>query len=199
MRRLAPQLFVQLFCISAICVFVSTAQAQLPVRPNGSQDVQNREWALGNIRRETNINTAVKNRERELARLSLQEDFRQLQIINNSLMKRIFEPVSAPETITNKEIRSSLGQIKKLAKRLQMNLAIPEVKNEPAATESGVTEKIALRPGLLQLDKAVMSFVENPLFQRPRVFDPELAMRAGRDVNDIASLTESLRGLTKNK
>ena len=195
MRRFAPQLFAQLFCISAICVFVSSAQAQLPVRPNGTQDVQNREWALGNIRRET-TNTALANRERQIAQLSLQEDFRQLQIINNNLMKRMFEPVPAAEKISHKEIRSSLAQIKKLARRLQVNLAIPEVRNE---TSDKSTSTLQLTSGLIQLDKAVMSFVENPLFQRPKVFDSELALRAGKAVNDIVCLSDSLRSITKNK
>jgi hypothetical protein len=197
-RRFAPQLFAQLFCISAICLFVSSAQAQLPVKPNGTQDIQNREWALGNIRRETKTNTALADRERQLARLALQEDFRQLQVVNNSLMKRMFEPVSAAQKITRKEIRSSLGQIQKLVKRLQLNLAIPVVKNEPSAKEVASVSKTELAPGLLQLDKAVMSFVENPLFQRPRVYDPELGLRAGKDVHDIVSLTDFLRCIAKD-
>lgn len=195
MRRFAPQLFAQLFYISAICVFVSSAQAQLPVRPNGSQDIQNREWALGNIRREAHANTSLAERERQLFQLSLQEDFRQLQLINNNLMKRMFEPVSVAEKITNKQIRSSLGDIKKLAKRLRVNLGIPETKE---SSEKGERSG-ELAPGLLQLDKAVMSFVENPLFQRPRIYDPELATRASKDVNDIVSLSDFLRTLTKLK
>jgi hypothetical protein len=194
-RRFAPQLFAQLFCFSAICVFVSSAQAQLPVRPNGTQDIQNREWALSNIRREANTNTPLADRERQLFQLSLQEDFRQLQLINNSLMKRMFEPVSAAEKITHKEIRSSLGDIKKLAKRLRVNLGIPETNESSEKAERSVE----LGPGLLMLDKAVMSFVENPLFQRPRVYDPELAMKASKDVNEIVSLSDFLRTLTKLK
>ncbi len=195
MRRFAPQLFAQLFCISAMCVFVSSAQAQLPVRPNGGQDIQNREWALANIRREAHKNTSLAEKERQLFQLSLQEDFRQLQIINNSLMKRMFEPVSAAEKITHKEIRSSLGNIKKLAKRLRENLGIPKAEKSSEKAE----RSIELAPGLLQLDKAVMSFVENPLFQRPRVYDPDLAMRASKDVNEIVGLSDFLRTLTKLK
>ena len=192
MRRFAPQLFAQLFCTSAICVFVSSAQAQLPVRPNG--DIQNREWALSHIRRETN-NTTLADRERELFQLSLQEDFRQLQRVNNSLMKRMFEPESPAEKITHKEIRSSLGEIKKLAKRLQVNLGIPEVKESFDKADS-IAE---LSAGLRELDSAVMSFVENPFFQRPKVYDHELAKRAGKDVNAILALTEILRSLTRTK
>jgi hypothetical protein len=95
------------------------------------------------------------------------------------------------EKITNKEIRSSLGEIKKLAERLQLNFGLPKVK------QVGSTNDIALTPALLELDKAVMSFVENPWFQQPGTYNTELATRAGNDISEVLRLVDVLRKLTK--
>jgi hypothetical protein len=44
-----------------------------------------------------------------------------------------------------------------------------------------------------------MSFVENPLFKQPRVYDAELATQAGTDLNEIVRLSDLLRKLSKDK
>jgi hypothetical protein len=97
--------------------------------------------------------------------------------------------------LTPKEISSSLEEIKKVAQRLRTNLPIPRLETDKDLTSDAVT----LSPGLLRLDKAVMSFVENPLFSQPRVYDSEMATRAGKDLNEIVRLSEFLRKLSKVK
>jgi hypothetical protein len=58
---------------------------------------------------------------------------------------------------------------------------------------------MALAPGVILLDKFITSFVENALLQQPKVFDSELASRAGTDVANIVRLCDSLQTLTKKK
>jgi len=172
-------------------LYVSVAQGQIPIRPgNPRQDIQNREWALGNIRSNRDPNSQF-SREQKLALEALRDDFRKLQIINNDLMKRTF----VESKIKPKEIRESLGEMKKLAQRLRtsFNLPEPKVGDKDTVTDNNVT----LSPGLLLLDQAVMRFVENPFFQQPRVLDMELVSRAGSDLNEILRLTDLLRKLTK--
>lgn len=189
MRRLAPQLIAHLFCISLFSFFNSDVLAQGTIGSNQTrQDIQYREWALRNIRRDTPIRN---DREILAFKLQLKEDFRNLQLVNNELMSRVFSSKLGGENISQKEIRNRLGEIRKLAKRLRLNLGIPEVKsNETPAN-------LALSPGLRLLDKTVMGFVENPLFQSTRVFDQELALQAGRDVSEILRLSDMLRSLMK--
>jgi hypothetical protein len=136
------------------------------------------------------------DRQQQQARVALQEDFRKLQIVNNALMKRMFlaSKNNTPE-LTPKEISSSLEEIKKVAQRLRTNLPIPRLETDKDLTSDAVT----LSPGLLRLDKAVMSFVENPLFRQPRVYDSEMATRAGKDLNEIVRLSDFLRKLSKDK
>lgn len=188
MRRFAPQLFAQLFFIPLMLISVSNVPAQFPIKRNTSQEqVQNLEAVVGNLRRDISQSQRPKQ-----AQLTLRDDFRKLQLVNNDLMTRMFVRSSfATQEITRKEVRSSLDEIKKLAQRLRLNLAIPEVKAAEA------TYNVTLSPGLLLLDKAVMSFVDNPLFQQPRVFDAELASQAGKDLNEILLLSDFLGKLTK--
>ena len=102
----------------------------------------------------------------------------------------MFDPSATPR-ITNKEIRSSLGEIKTRAERLRESFGIPKIK---AKAENDV----ALTAGLRQLDGAVMSFVHNPMFQQHRVYDTELASQAGRDLGEVFRLVDALRKLTKH-
>jgi hypothetical protein len=188
-RRFAPRLCAQLFCITLLLLSVSNSHAQLPKRPSAQEQIQNRGWALSNLRRDAGVEQPT--REKLLAQVALKNDFRKLQVVNNDLMKRVFKP-SGTQKITEQEIRSSLGEIKKLAERLRVNFGLPKLEaDEPA--------NVSLRPGLLQLDKAIMSFVDNPLLQELRVYDAELASQAGRDLSDVSRLAEALRKLTKEK
>ncbi len=187
MRRFAPQLFAQIFFIAVMVFSVSNSQAQSPNRPTSQQQIQNREWALENLRKQARLQPTA--REKLLDQVALRNDFRQLQIVNNDLMRRMFEGTSTPR-ITNKEIRSSLGEIKKLAERLADGFGVPR-------TKPNADTEVALAPGLLQLDKAVMSFVDNSLFQQPKVFDAELASQAAKDLSEVLRLAEVLRKLTK--
>ena len=189
MRRFAPQLSAQLFCISIAFVSVFNAQAQIPNRLASQQQIQNREWALENLRRQARLQPNA--REKRVDQLSVRNDFRQLQIVNNSLMARVFETGPDSQKISNKEIRSSLGEIKKIAERLRASLAIPK-------TEPNAATDIDLTAGLKQLDQALMSFVDNPLFQQPRVYDTEMASRAAGDLTEVVRLVDALRKLIKN-
>ena len=187
MRRFAPQLFAQVFFVSLLVFSNANSQVQ-KVRPASAQErVRNQQWSVEHLRRQVPRPPSARNRSQVEA--DVRRDFRQLQIVNNHLMERMFGPSSTP-MITSKEIRSSLGEIKKLAERLRFNFGIPKI-------EVNARPELALVPGLQQLDRAVVSFVANPLFQQPGVFDAELASRAGRDLAEVLRLADVLRNLTK--
>ena len=189
MRRFAPQLSAQVVCISLLFLGVCTSHGQTLKRIVEQQHIRNREWALENLRRQPRVRPTA--RENKVDQVSLRNDFRQIQITNNSLMVRVFEKPEG-QTITNKEIRSSLGEIKKLAERLRANLGLP--KAEPRAETD-----VALKAGLLQLDRAVMSFVDNlMLFQQIKVYDTEMASKAAADLTEVVRLADSLKKLTKD-
>ena len=183
MRRFAPQLFAQVFCF---CFLFSVPNSQaLKVQPASPQErVRNQQLSVDRLKAQTPPQPFA--RDRRQVEADIRKDFRQLQIVNNTLMERML----STEKITNKEIRSSLGEIKKLAERLRSNFGIPKVQAEAESD-------LALVPALHRLNRAVGSFVENPLFQQPRVFDTELASKAAKDLSDVLRLADVLRKLTK--
>ena len=185
MRRFAPQLFAQLFVVFLLLFSANNLQAQ--TRPTPQQQVRNQQWSLDREKAQTPSHPFA--RDRRQVEAAVRKDFVQLQLVNNNLMERTFDR-SPVHRITNKEIRSSLGEIKKIAERLRSSFGIPKIK-------AGAEPDLALLPGLIQLNEAVLNFVENPMFQQPRVFDPELASKAGKDVSELLTLAEVLRKLTK--
>jgi hypothetical protein len=188
-RRFAPQLFAQLFGVALLLLPISITPGQTTGRPTSQQQVQNRDWARGNLRERVNMGEYERALER--AKLAMRDDFRNLQLVNLELMRRIFKPAPAvTQKITNKEIRSSLGEIGKLAERLRLNFGFSKIKADLA-------NEITLTPGLLRLDDAIVSFVENPFFQQPRVYDIELVSRAEKDLGEVLRLVDVLRELTK--
>ena len=186
MRRFAPRLCAPVFCITLLLLSVSNSQAQLPPQDR----LENRRRTLSSIRREVTVDAVA--REKLLAQLALRDDFRKIQVVNNDLMKRVFKP-SGTQIITPKEIRSRLSEIKKLAERLRENFGLPKVEADQPAND------LALRPGLLQLDEAIIRFVDNPSFRESRVYDTELASQAAKDLNEVTRLAEALRRLAKDK
>ena len=186
MRRLAPQLFAQLFCCPLLLLLVTDSHAQFPIKPaTGPQVIQNRDLEYREVRTEINPQYQL------LAEQALRSDFRKLQVLNIDLLKRVFRrSPDMDDKTSQKEIGSNLGEIKKVAARLRSNLGVPRI-------DENTRYDILLKPGVLLLDKTITSFVENPLFQERRVVDTELAVRAGKDITEVVRLSDFLRKMIK--
>lgn len=181
MRRLVPQLSPHIGSLILVLMAFTAAHGQ-STRVN-PPDLRQREWELTHIPDQVNSHF---NRENKASPPQIRADFRKLQVVNNDLMKRFFVLHSADA----RAIKSALGEIRKLAGRLQMNLTF-----SAPVRHGAVGEKLQFGPGLLQLDRAVMSFVNNPVFQQSKVMDTTLARRAGDDLNEIVRLSDLLGGL----
>ena len=197
MRHITPQRCAQLSCISLFLIFTCPSAAQIRPAPGTRQDIPNREWALSNLRKDLRPDISVE-REARILLMTLKDDFRQLQIVNNELMDRTFiQSRNNPKAITSKEIRSSLGEIHKRAGRLRTNLRLPEVKTRKDDISEDRLPGRTMLSSLLILDETVMKVVENPIFQQPGVFDAQHSLRAAEDLNKILRLTDFLRKLAK--
>lgn len=196
MRRITPQLCAQLSCISLFLIFNSVSTAQVRPVPGPRPAVSNHDWTLANIRKDLRPKVSVE-REARILLATLKDDFRQLQIVNNDLMQRtLIESRKNPEAISNKEIRSSLGEMQKRADRLRTNLRLPEIQiSKPEGQELASVPDLS--KGLLALDQTVMKFVQNPIFQQPGILDAEKSTSAAEDLSRILRLTEVLRKLAK--
>jgi hypothetical protein len=184
--HITPRVCAPLFCISLLPLFVSTSHSQTPM-----QNIKNRDDALENYARKEGRRGTRPDPNTALRLKSLKDDFRQLQIVNNELIARTDKRSREPMNFD--EIRSSLGEIHKLAQRLLINLKLPDVKKEKDEISDRESPKISLPSGLLILDQKVMEFVQNPIFQQPLVLDAKLSVIAAQDLKDILRLTDMLR------
>ncbi len=124
----------------------------------------------------------------------MREDFKQLQLVNNGLMKQVV----IAKTLDYKLIAQAMGEIKNRAGRLKDNLVLPQLQ---AAADSARKDKAQdaaagaaqLKASLFKLDNLIMSFVTNPQFTSANTLVVTHADQAGRDLRDIIELSRAIR------
>ena len=121
------------------------------------------------------------------------EDFRALQNINNKMMAQVY----ATEAIDYDRTSAAIAQINTKAIRLKNNLSLPDPKvvKKKDLTVSGAKE---FKSALLLMDRSIMGFVTNPIFQKPKVMEVESATRASQDLADIITLSTTLKRIADN-
>jgi hypothetical protein len=129
---------------------------------------------------------------RRRAAAELAEDLARLRRINT---ERII-PLSASSSLDYKELSQVTGEINSRAKRIKSNspLVLKEKKGDRQAYEAD-----AARLGLLlpELSRLIDSFLGNPVFQTASVHDDELRSMAGRDLESIIRLSDTINKLAK--
>jgi len=120
----------------------------------------------------------------------ISEDFKDLQGLNNKMMA---EAWGRPE-LDYRFISDMVSQIRGKASRLKSNLALPAAENDKSKqADVNFTDTEKFRAALLQLDRHIMSFATNPLFQKADVIEVDLANRASRDLAAVVELSGKLK------
>ena len=135
-----------------------------------------------------------KDKESETMRLNrfkkIKEDFRDLQNLNNKMMADAW----MQETLDYSSIADMTSKIRGKANDLKDSLSLPaSEKPETPAKMPDVTTVRQFREGLLLLDKTIMRFVNNPVFQAANTVDVNLAKKASADLEQVISLTFDLK------
>jgi hypothetical protein len=164
----------------------TAASSQAAVR-SAEQDLMSREWNLTHI--PENVNKQFKKEQISLF-AQVNEDFMNIQKVNNDLMRMVF----VHSSIDYRAISEAIGEIRKRAVRLTQNLALPKPPEaEQVQTHRDIRNDEQLKASLLALDHSLMSFVKNPLFQKASVIDPTLALTASRDIEDVIQFSNSIK------
>jgi len=186
--------FRVLLVATILLIVVNSSNGQSPPGPGrgtGEQNIQGREWAL------THIPDEVRGHFRQQNKPSLPEirqDFHELQVVNNELMKVVF----IQNSIETKRILTSINEIRKRATRLKTNLGVADLGGQAGKIKCDEPpEKPNLSSALLLLDHAVMDFVNNPLFQQQKVLDMKLASEAQKELGEVLRLAEVIDRLAK--
>jgi hypothetical protein len=160
------------------------SRSQIEARRAAEADLISREWNL------THIGDDEQFKKEQISLFpQIKEDFKLIQIVNNDLMKLVF----VKRVVNYKLISDSTEEIKKRAKRLEKNLALPEGDRQENLKYQPASDLDQLKVSLLSLDRLVMSFVENPLFNSPGVINPELAQTARRDLENIIKFSDAIK------
>jgi hypothetical protein len=120
----------------------------------------------------------------------ISEDFKDLQGLNNKMMA---EAWARPE-LDYRYISDMVSKIRGKASRLKLNLALPDAEDKkPKQPDQIFSDAEKFRVALLQLDRHIMSFSTNPLFQKPDVIEVDLANRASLDLTMVLELSGKLK------
>ncbi len=118
----------------------------------------------------------------------VKRDFEGLQAAYNKIVLAM-APGGRPDFDS---ILDSVDGVKKCAARLRANLALPRAKDEEGKARGGAGAA-RMEESLLLLRKHIYSFVTNPIFETAPVLNVEQARKAGRDLDMILELSESIR------
>lgn len=134
-----------------------------------------------------------KDKESETMRMNrfkkIKEDFRDLQSLNNKMMADAW----MQDALDYPAITDMVSKIRGKASDLKDGLALPVGDHAEASKVPTVTSPRQFREELLLLDKKVMSFVNNPVFQKANTMDINLAKKASEDLEHVITLTLDLK------
>ena len=135
-----------------------------------------------------------KDKESESMRLSrfkkIKDDFRDLQSLNNKMMADAW----LQDSLDYSSITEMISKIRGRANDLKGGLSLPQPEEtETALKMPNVTTVRQFREQLLVLDKTIIRFVTNPVFQAANTVDVNLAKKASADLEQVISLTSDLK------
>jgi hypothetical protein len=120
----------------------------------------------------------------------IKDDFRDLQSLNNKMMADAW----MQEALDYSAITDMVSKIRSKANDLKDSLALPQSENAQTALKTPAVDSVRqFRQELLLLDKKIMSFVNNPVFQEANTMDVNLAKKASEDLEHVISLTLDLK------
>lgn len=196
--KLNPRVLVTTFFSLVVAgVYDSTLDFQVRAQGRGStsQEIARRTSEMDLMTREWNLSHIDKKGEEQFRkeRVSLfpqiKEDFKLIQVVNNNMMATLF----VKKSVDYKLISDSIEEINKRARRLEKNLALPEGDRQRNLKYQPASDLVQLKVSLLSLDRLLMSFVKNPLFNSPGVINPELAQTASRDLENIIKFSDAIK------
>lgn len=151
---------------------------------------QGEQYERDKLSRENGVpaNASGDHRRAQEVAAQVRHDFEGLQAAYNKIVLAM-----RPEGSHDLEaILDSVGEVKKCAARLRTNLVLPRAKDEEAKARSAA-DAAQMEEALLLLRKHIYSFVTNPLFEATPVLNVEQAGKAGRDLDMILELSESIK------
>lgn len=119
----------------------------------------------------------------------IKEDFERIQLINSDVLQAI----SLKAEPDYRRLSEAAAEVKKRATRLRSNLFPSEFRVESKQSEPRLKGPENLKALLNELDKAITTFVHNPMFENTRVVNEEDSKKAQEDLEKIIDLSARTR------
>jgi len=120
----------------------------------------------------------------------VQNDFRALQAANNKMMAEAW----AQNRLDFDHISELISEINARAVRLKNNLSLPQVDQASVKDQRiAVSSVKEFRSELLTMDRSIMHFVTNPIFQNTGVIEISSATQAAQDLGQVILLSSDLK------
>lgn len=135
------------------------------------------------------------NKEAEESRKTIwkqiREDFKELQGLNNKMMADVW----ARPSLDYGFVSDMVSRIRGKASRLKMNLNLPQPESSTVnhLSSRAIINSNDFRAELMALDKTIMSFVSNPIFQKPNTIEIKQGADARRALETVIDLTDDLK------
>lgn len=121
----------------------------------------------------------------------LNNDFKRVQVIRNDLARA----VTSGAALDLERISEQAAEVHKRSQRMQTYLALRDESDAAKqAEEAAAADEPQLRDALVLLCKRIDSFVANPRFKSPGVFDVDSTRKAARDLREVIALSQRARG-----
>jgi hypothetical protein len=180
------------FCL--LITLTNTVLAQRPSKPAGGPSLKAEMQQRGvreSVLRGTGsgvANNKIDPKRVEAAIEKVKEDFKQIQIIRNEIVRNIL----ANKPFDYKLLVVETGEINLRAERLKTYLMppMPEEKEKKKDVEFKNEE---MKDGLVQLCNLIASFVDNPILKNPDLTDVKQSAKAGGDLLSIIDLSNNLK------
>jgi len=167
-----------LLLILTICITQTYAQRPVTTARDAVRQVQQKD-----MEQQLNLKllpaTREENMARQLALKQISADFKELQLLNNKMMAEAW----SKNNIDYGFISDMVSHIRAKASRLRLNLNLPQAKGEQSFANRTINTPAEFRAALLLLDRTIMSFVSNPLFQKPNTIEVKQGSDARRDLD----------------
>lgn len=200
-HRRSPSIFVVGFvlviCVSIFAADSAHAQQPLPAAPPpGNRDPfgearerQQREAQLRNAEL-VGATKMADRRASDAAAAQLREDFKNIQILRNKLVRHL----KSDAPLDYKFIADETAEINKRAGRLKTHLlrAAPESEKKEQEQQTELSDS-QMSGALVVMCRRIDSFTESPVFKVPDVIDLKQSDKAGRDLRDIIRLSGDIR------
>lgn len=186
-------------CILALAATPARAQRSMPAGPPapGNRDpmgeMRERQQREAQLRSAEMVGT-VKNKDQRVADAAaeqLREDFRNIQLMRNKLVRLL----QSDKALDYKFIARESAEINKRAGRLKTHLlrqttADADPKEAEPTVEIGDAQ---MKDALVTMCKRIDSFTESPVFKVPTVVNVEQSAKAKRDLRHIILLSGGIR------